>query len=130
MKAKKLKQALEELSEEGVAQVFRPADGSALMVGVVGPLQLDVLKARLTAEYGLQVDWATPEFQFARWISADNRKIVDRFVASYPSSIAEDADGDPVFMARTAFDLEYTGDHNKDIAFSDVKDIHRRNPAM
>ncbi|MFZ3350272.1 MAG: peptide chain release factor 3 [Xanthobacteraceae bacterium] len=129
MKAKKLKQALEELSEEGVAQVFRPADGSALMVGVVGPLQLDVLKARLAAEYGLQIDWATPEFQFARWISADNRKIVDRFVASYPSSIAEDADGDPVFMARTAFDLEYTGDHNKDIAFSDVKDIHRRNPA-
>jgi peptide chain release factor 3 len=129
MKAKKLKQALEELSEEGVAQVFRPADGSALMVGVVGPLQLDVLKARLAAEYGLQIDWATPEFQFARWISADNRKIVDRFLASYPSSIAEDADGDPVFMARTAFDLEYTGDHNKDIAFSDVKDIHRRNPA-
>ena len=129
MKAKKLKQALEELSEEGVAQVFRPADGSALMVGVVGPLQLDVLKARLAAEYGLQIDWATPEFQFARWISADNRKIIDRFLASYPSSIAEDADGDPVFMARTAFDLEYTGDHNKDIAFSDVKDIHRRNPA-
>ncbi|HEY5063652.1 MAG TPA: peptide chain release factor 3 [Xanthobacteraceae bacterium] len=130
MKAKKLKQALEELSEEGVAQVFRPADGSALMVGVVGPLQLDVLKARLAAEYGLQIDWATPEFQFARWISADNRKIIDRFLASYASSIAEDADGDPVFMARTAFDLEYTGDHNKDIAFSDVKDIHRRNPAM
>ena len=129
MKAKKLKQALEELSEEGVAQVFRPADGSALMVGVVGPLQLDVLKARLAAEYGLQIDWATPEFQFARWISADNRKIIDRFLASYASSIAEDADGDPVFMARTAFDLEYTGDHNKDIAFSDVKDIHRRNPA-
>ena len=129
MKAKKLKQALEELSEEGVAQVFRPADGSALMVGVVGPLQLDVLKARLAAEYGLQIDWATPEFQFARWISADNRKIIDRFVASYASSIAEDADGDPVFMARTAFDLEYTGDHNKDIAFSDVKDIHRRSTA-
>ena len=126
MKAKKLKQALEELSEEGVAQVFRPADGSALLVGVVGPLQLDVLKVRLSAEYGLEIDWATPEFQFARWIAADNRKILDRFAASYPSSIAEDCDGDPVFLARTAFDLEYTGEHNKDILFYDVKDIHRR----
>ena len=129
MKAKKLKQALEELSEEGVAQVFRPADGSNLLVGVVGPLQLDVLKARLSAEYGLEVDWATPEFQFARWIAADDPKALDRFMASYSSSIAEDFDGDPVFMARTAFDLEYTGEHNKDISFSDVKDIHRQKQA-
>ncbi len=126
MKAKKLKQALEELSEEGVAQVFRPTDGSNLLVGVVGPLQLDVLKARLAVEYGLEIDWATPEFQFARWIAADDRKNLDRFAANYASSIAEDFDGDPVFMARTAFDLEYTSEHNKDISFSDVKDIHRR----
>ena len=44
MKAKKLKQALQQLSEEGVAQVFRPTDGSPALVGVVGPLQLDVLQ--------------------------------------------------------------------------------------
>ncbi len=129
MKAKKLNQALQELSEEGVAQVFRPADGSSLLVGVVGPLQLDVLKGRLAAEYGLEIDWATPEFQFARWISADNRKDLERFASSYSSSIASDFDGDPVFMARSAFDLEYTGDHNKDIVFSDVKDIHRQRRA-
>ena len=112
MKAKKLKQALEELSEEGVAQVFRPTDGSALLVGVVGPLQLDVLKARLSAEYGLEIDWSTPEFQFARWIAAADRKMIDQFAASYASAIAEDFDGDLVFLARTAFDLEYTGEHN------------------
>ena len=126
MKAKKLRQALEELSEEGVAQVFRPTDGSALLVGVVGPLQLDVLKARLAAEYGLEIDWSAPEFQFARWIAAADRKMIDRFAARYASAIAEDFDGDLVFLARTAFDLEYTGEHNADIVFSDVKDIHRR----
>ncbi len=53
MKAKKLKQALQELAEEGVVQVFRPLDGSPAMVGVVGALQLDVLKVRLADEYGL-----------------------------------------------------------------------------
>jgi peptide chain release factor 3 len=126
MKAKKLQQALDELSEEGVAQVFRPTDGSGLLVGVVGPLQLDVLKARLSAEYGLTIDWGISEFQLARWIAAADRKSLDRFVTRYPASIAEDADGDPVFLARTAFDLEYTGKNNDDIIFSDVKDIHRR----
>lgn len=128
IRAKKLKRALHELAEEGVAQVFRPIDGSALLVGVVGPLQLDVLKARLAVEYGLEIDWNTPEFQFARWIAADGRKTIDRFAKSYPSSVAEDFDGDLVFLARTAFDLEYTGEHNGDIVFSDVKDIHRRRP--
>jgi len=63
--------------------------------------------------------------RIARWITAGGRKILDRFVTRYPASIAEDSDGDLVFLARTAFDLEYTGKHNEDIAFSDVKDIHR-----
>ncbi|MGA8652374.1 MAG: peptide chain release factor 3 [Xanthobacteraceae bacterium] len=125
MRAKKLKQALQQLAEEGVAQVFRPADGSPALVGVVGPLQLEVLKARLDAEYGIEIGWDTPEFQFARWIAADDPKILDRFVSEYHSSIAEDFDGDLVFLARNAFNLEYTGDHNKGISFSDVKDIHR-----
>ena len=59
MKAKKLKQALQQLAEEGVVQVFRPADGSPALVGVVGPLQLDVLRVRLNDEYGLEVNWDT-----------------------------------------------------------------------
>jgi peptide chain release factor 3 len=92
-------------------------------------LQLDVLKARLADEYGLEIGWSTAEFQFARWIAADDRKVLDQFVASYRSSIAEDFDGDVVFLARNAFDLEYTGEHNPGISFTDVKDIHRRTRA-
>jgi peptide chain release factor 3 len=126
MKAKTLSQALRELAEEGVAQVFRPTDGSPALVGVVGPLQLEVLKARLADEYRLTIDWSSAEFQFARWIAADDRKAIERFAAAYSSSIAEDFDGDLVFLARSAFDLEYTGEHNRDVSFSDVKDVHRR----
>jgi peptide chain release factor 3 len=129
MKAKKLKEALAQLAEEGVAQVFRPHDGSPAMVGVVGPLQLDVLKARLAAEYGLEVDWSPSEFQLARWIAADDRKAFDEFVKVRPSAIADDFDDDLVFMARNAFDLEYTGEHNRGITFTDVKDIHKKKPA-
>jgi peptide chain release factor 3 len=126
MKAKKLKEALAQLAEEGVAQVFRPHDGSPAMVGVVGPLQLDVLRARLAAEYGLEVDWSPSEFQLARWISAEDRKAFDEFVKARPSAIADDFDDDLVFMARNAFDLDYTGEHNRGITFTDVKDIHRQ----
>jgi peptide chain release factor 3 len=92
-------------------------------------LQLDVLKARLAAEYGVEVGWDTPQFAFARWIAAADRKLLDQFVTNYHSGIAEDFDGDVVFLARNAFDLEYTGEHNPGISFSDVKDIHRRKSA-
>jgi peptide chain release factor 3 len=126
MKAKKLKQALQELAEEGVVQVFRPIDGSPALVGVVGPLQLDVLRIRLAEEYGLEVGWETAEFQLARWIGAADRKTVDAFVATHTHAIAEDVDGDLVFLPRNAFDLDYTGQQNRDVTFTDVKDIHAR----
>ena len=128
MRAKKLKEALQQLAEEGVAQIFRPTDGSPALVGVVGPLQLDVLRARLASEYGIAIDWSTAEFQFARWIAADDRKTLDRFVTAYRSAIAEDFDGDLVFLARNAFDLEYTGKQNPGISFTEVKDPHQRKP--
>ena len=81
MKAKKLKEALQQMAEEGVVQLFSPEDGSPAIVGVVGALQLDVLKERLQAEYGLPVSFEMSRFSVCRWISADQpartRKIPD-----------------------------------------------------
>ena len=108
MKAKKLKQALQEMAEEGVVQVFRPTDGSPALVGVVGPLQLDVLRDRLSTEYGLPVEFDQSEFQLARWISSDDRKAYDTFIEANRAGIAEDLDGDPVYLARSQFYLDYT----------------------
>jgi peptide chain release factor 3 len=123
MKAKKLKQALQEMAEEGVVQVFRPLDGSPALVGVVGPLQLDVLKVRLKDEYGLPVDFEQSEFQMARWIAADERKKLDDFVSGNNSSIAEDLDGDVVYLAKNQFYLDYTRERAPGIAFTDIKDV-------
>jgi peptide chain release factor 3 len=125
MKAKKLKQALQELAEEGVVQVFRPRDGAPAIVGVVGPLQLDVLKVRLDAEYGLPVEFDTCEFELARWISADDRKTLDEFVAANGSGIADDLDGDLVYLARNEFYLGYTAERAPGIRFADVKDVKK-----
>jgi peptide chain release factor 3 len=126
MKAKKLKQALQELAEEGVVQVFRPIDGSPALVGVVGQLQLDVLRVRLSDEYGLEVAWDTPEFALARWISANERTALDTFSTAHRSALAEDLDGDLVFLARNAFNLDYTSQQSPSIKFANVKDIHQR----
>jgi peptide chain release factor 3 len=124
MKAKKLREALQQLAEEGVVQVFRPRDGSPALVGVVGPLQLDVLQVRLKEEYGLEVLWDTAEFALARWISSDDPKTLDTFVKSNGLGIADDLDGDPVFLARNQFYLDYTRERAPGIVFSDIKDRH------
>jgi peptide chain release factor 3 len=123
MKAKKLKQALQEMAEEGVVQVFRPADGSPALIGVVGALQLDVLRDRLAAEYGLPVEFDVSEFALARWISADDRKTLDTFTEANRSGIAEDLDGDPVYLARSEFYLGYTRERAPGVVFTDVKDV-------
>jgi len=126
MKAKKLKEALQQMSEEGVVQVFRPRDGAPALVGVVGPLQLDVLKARLEAEYALPVEFEASEFQLARWISSDDRKKLDAFIAANGSGVADDVDGDPVFLARNEFYLGYTKERAEGITFSSVKDVKNK----
>ena len=100
MKAKKLKQALQQMAEEGVVQVFRPRDGSPALVGVVGPLQLDVLGDGSRPNTACRSNSNFSEFQLARWISSDDRKKLDAFVAANRSGIAEDLDGDPVFLAK------------------------------
>ena len=89
-------------------QVFRPLDGSPALIGVVGPLQLDVLRDRLATEYGLPVEFDQSEFQLARWLSAADRKKRDDFVEANRSGIAEDLDGDLVYLARSQFYLDYT----------------------
>ena len=125
MKAKKLKEALQQMAEEGVVQVFRPLDGAPALVGVVGPLQLDVLKVRLAEEYGLDIGFEQPEFQLARWIACDDRKKLDEFVSSNYSSVAEDLDGDKVFMARNQFILDYTRERAPGLVFNDIKDVKK-----
>ncbi|HKH00601.1 MAG TPA: peptide chain release factor 3 [Bradyrhizobium sp.] len=126
MKAKKLKEALQQMSEEGVVQVFRPRDGAPALVGVVGPLQLDVLKARLDAEYALPVEFEVSEFQLARWISSDDRKKLEAFIAANGSGVADDVDGDPVFLAKNEFYLGYTRERAEGIVFSSVKDVKKK----
>ena len=125
MKAKKLKEALQQMAEEGVVQLFIPRDGSPAIVGVVGALQLDVLKDRMMAEYQLPIDFDLCQFQVCRWISSTDRTALDAFIDSHGSSMADDLDGAPVFMASSAFSLRYEVERAPDVVFRDIKDYQQ-----
>jgi peptide chain release factor 3 len=101
IKAKQLSKALSDLAEEGVTQVFRRTVGADWIVGVVGQLQLDVLKSRVETEYHVPIDFEPINFELARWVAADDRKELDRFLAATRMETAEDKDGDPVYLAQS-----------------------------
>jgi peptide chain release factor 3 len=126
MKAKKLREALQQMAEEGVVQVFVPTDGSGAMVGVVGALQLDVLAERLQAEYGLPVSFEPSRFELCRWVTAEDATELEKFRRTYPSSMAEDLDGAPVYLAASAWALRYEQEKWPAIVFSDIKDYQKR----
>ena len=125
MKAKKLREALQQLAEEGVVQLFVPQDGAPAIVGVVGALQLDVLKERLDAEYGLPIDFEQCAYAVCRWITSTDPKAVQTFIDTHRSGMADDLDGDPVFLASSAFNLRYDAERSPLITFTDVKDYQK-----
>ncbi len=84
---------------------------------------------RLVDEYGLDIGYETPEFQLARWISCADAKKLDDFVQANYSSVAEDLDGDRVFMARNQFIFDYTGERAPGVVFSDIKDKEKEKAA-
>src|SRR5690606_38181713 len=127
MKAKKLKEALQQMAEEGVVQLFTPEDGSPAIVGVVGALQLDVLKERLKLEYGLPVDFEMARFSVCRWISAESRVELDRFIEAHRGDIARDVDDAPVVLAPDEFGLTYEAKRRKAMKIAAVKAYQLRN---
>jgi len=124
IKAKKLKDALKEMAEEGVVQLFSPIDGTQPIVGVIGALQLDVLADRLLNEYGLPTGFDMAGCEGVRWISAGDPKALQKFIEKQRSQIATDLDGDYVYLAPSTFSLGYTRDKNPDVRFADIKAIN------
>jgi peptide chain release factor 3 len=129
MKAKKLREALQQMAEEGVVQLFLPQDGSGAIVGVVGALQLDVLKERLKVEYGIPIEYEPTRFTLARWIMADKQTDLDKFIDGHVSAMARDLDGAPVFLAPSAYQLNYDRDRAPEIKFVDIKGYQARDRA-
>lgn len=120
-KTKQLRKALDDLSEEGVIQVFYPEIGAQWIVGVVGQLQLEVLISRLSAEYKVEAKLEASPFATARWVKGDQAAIAE-FESFNRSNLAKDRDGDLVFMAKSPWDVGYQEEKNAALTFSATKE--------
>jgi peptide chain release factor 3 len=120
-KTKQLRKALDDLSEEGVIQVFYPEIGAQWIIGVVGQLQLDVLVSRLEAEYKVEANLVASPFATARWLKGPQAAL-DTFAEFNRANLAKDRDGDPVFLAKSAWDVGYQQERNPELAFSATKE--------
>jgi peptide chain release factor 3 len=122
MRAKQMRKALEDLAEEGVTQVFRPLVGSDWIVGVVGPLQLEVLATRIEGEYKIKIGFEPAPYETARWVAADDPKKLKEFIENNQGAMSEDRDGAPVYLARNAWELNYTTEKWPDIRFNTTRE--------
>ena len=122
MKAKHLEKALMQFAEEGAAKVFKPNIGSGFIVGVVGPLQFEVLGSRIEIEYGLPVRFDASQFTSARWVHGP-KEAVDKFVNANPQHIARDHDGDIVYLTRLQWDIDRVERDYSDITLSATKEM-------
>ncbi len=122
MKAKHLDKALMQFAEEGAAKIFKPMIGSGFIVGVVGQLQFEVLASRIELEYGLPVRFEASQFTSARWVTGP-KDALDAFVNTNKGHIAEDHDGDPVYMTRLQWDIDRIERDHPDLKLSATKEM-------
>ena len=121
-KTKQLRKALDDMAEEGVTQVFYPEIGSNWIIGVVGQLQLDVLLSRLDAEYKVAAGLEPAPFDTARWISAEDPTELKNFTDLNRAAMAKDRDGNPVFLAKSAWEVGYVQDRYPKVKFAATRE--------
>ncbi len=122
LKAKHLEKALMQFAEEGAAKVFKPSIGSGFIVGVVGPLQFEVLASRIEMEYGLPVRFDASQFTSARWVSGE-KLAIDKFVNANQQHIAHDHDGDIVYLTRLQWDIDRIERDYPDLKLTATKEM-------
>ena len=104
MRSKQFHKGLNQLTEEGVAQLFRQRN--RLIVGTVGELQFDVIAYRLEHEYGAAAKMQALPYTEARWITSDDEAALDEFVRFRSRNIVWDKDDKPVYLADSPWVLQ------------------------
>lgn len=118
MKSKQLEKGIEQLTDEGVAQLFlQPQLGNRKIVGTVGELQYEVIQYRLEHEYGAKCRFDGLPIAKACWITANEPKKFQEFIRLKGQQIAQDKEGHYVFLAESEWILKMNQQNNPDIEF-------------
>ncbi|HEX7339376.1 MAG TPA: peptide chain release factor 3 [Rhodanobacteraceae bacterium] len=117
LKAKALAKGLEQLSEEGATQFFKPLMSNDLILGAVGMLQFDVVAYRLKDEYNVDAGFENVHINTARWVECADAKMLEDFREKNAMHLAIDGAGELVYLAPTRVNLQLTQERWPDITF-------------
>jgi peptide chain release factor 3 len=119
MKAKQLAKGIDQLMDEGVAQLFTLDLNGRKVIGTVGALQFEVIQYRLEHEYGAKCTYENLNVFKACWVETQESGDADfkNFTQTKAKFLAKDKEGQLVFLADSAFSLQMTKDKYPQIAF-------------
>lgn len=106
MKSKQLAKGIDQLMDEGVAQLFTMSTNSRKLIGTVGALQFEVIQYRLKHEYGASCSYENYNVHKACWISCQDKVQLQEFKKVKYRSMAKDKFGRDVFLADSAFTIQ------------------------
>jgi peptide chain release factor 3 len=127
MKTKQLEKGIEQLTDEGVAQLFTHQLGNKKVVGVVGDLQFEVIQYRLLHEYKASARFQPVPFHKACWITSDNKEKMNEFCRVKYQYIYTDKDKNTVFLAESAWILKVAMENFPEIIFHTTSEFKTQN---
>ena len=106
MKSKQLQKGIDQLMDEGVAQLFVNQFNNRKIVGTVGQLQFEVIQYRLENEYNAKCRWEPVHLYKACWIESDDERELENFKKRKYQYMAKDKEGRDVFLADSGYMLQ------------------------
>ncbi len=103
MKTKQLQKGIEQLIDEGVAQLFTNQFNNRKIIGTVGQLQFEVIEYRLLHEYGAKCRWEPISLYKACWIESEDKAQLEDFKRRKYQYMAKDKEGRDVFLAESGY---------------------------
>jgi peptide chain release factor 3 len=117
LKTKQLNKGIEQLMDEGVAQLFINRYNGRKIIGTVGQLQFEVIQYRLLHEYGAQCKWEPLHLYKACWIESNSTESLENFKRRKYQYMALDKQGRDVFLADSHYVLQMAQQDFPDIRF-------------
>ncbi len=123
MKAKQFSKGIEQLMNEGVAQLFVNTFNNRRIIGTVGQLQFEVIQYRLENEYNARCRWEPVHLYKACWVESDDEQELEAFKKRKYQYMAKDKDGRDVFLADSAYVLQMAQEDFEHIRFHFVSEF-------
>ncbi|MEN0005152.1 MAG: peptide chain release factor 3 [Bacteroidota bacterium] len=117
LKSKQLNKGLEQLMDEGVAQLFTKELNGRKIIGTVGALQFEVIQYRLKNEYGATCSYEPVNLHKACWVTCTDKVALKEFMSRRKRDIARDKHMNLVFLAESAWALQMAQENHPKVLF-------------